>query len=279
MCFVLRQLLITVELFASLSAQSALFEERFDRGIPSTWTHELLGVGADVWRAGTSPSTNSGDAYHEYFCTNGTLLRDNRLVTPAVDLRGLDDAQLQWNDEQVLPTWRLLNAVEASVGGGAFTTIYTVTRTTPGRVAVTVDLGAFVGRADVRFGFRYRGDIANEWRIDDVRVTTSQPVHAVRNLVAGASADFVVAGAVAGSAVAIGMSLQGPGPVPTAFGAIHLTPPIVLFPTLTVGVSGTVALPVPIPTGVVGLAVWTHAIELQPPSTVRLTNAVTSSVR
>lgn len=275
----LRSLATSLVLVICPPAQNVLFEERFDRGIPAAWTQDLLGVGADIWRAGTNPSTNDTDAYHEYFCTNGTLLRDNRLVTPAIDLRGLRDATLTWDDFQVLPTWRQLNAVEVSIGGGPFSTIYAVTATSAGGTTLAVDVSALAGRPDVRFGFRYRGDIANEWRIDNVRITTSHPVLSIRGLTAGATAEFRVDGASAGSAVTIALSLHGPGPLATLFGDVFLTPPVVLLPSLTAGANGVVALPIPIPASASGLPLWTHAVVLMPSSTARLTNAVASSVR
>ncbi len=275
----LRSILAAASLAGAPLAQNTLFLEGFDSGIPPTWTQELLGVGADVWLAGTNATTKSADVYHEYFCTNGTLLRDNRLVTPVIDLRGLRDAALRWDDFQVLPTWRNLNAVEVSVAKGPFTVIHTVTGATGGLRPVAVDVSMAAGRADVRFGFRYRGDIANEWRIDNVRVTTSQPVHSIRGLVAGSTASFDIVGLVSGSAVVLGLSLSGEGPIPTFFGDVLLSPPLFLLPTIVAGASGAVSLAVPIPNDIARVPVWTHGIEFQPSLTVRLTNAVVTTIR
>lgn len=262
-----------------LLAQNTLFLEAFDAGLPASWQHQVLGLGADTWLTARNPASGSVDAYHEYFCTNGTLLRDNRLVTPEIDLRGLAAAQLQWDDTQVLASWRLRNTVEVSVAGGPFTTVYSITRTTNGLVQEVVDLAAFVGQSRVRVGFRYVGDIANEWRIDNVRVTTAQPVLAVRDLAGGATSTFTVVGVAPGGAAIIGVSFGGGGPLPTTFGDVLLTQPLFALPILLGGGSGSASLPVAIPAAGSGLRLWAHSVELPPGGAVNFTNAISALVR
>jgi hypothetical protein len=246
-----------------LPAQNLLFEERFDQGIPRTWSQIQLGFGSDIWFVGTNPVTANPDVYHEYFCNHGTLFRDNRLVTPALDLRGLTDALLTCDDYQALPTWRLRNAIEVSVAGGPWVTLFEVTRTTSGAATIAVDLGAYVGRAGVRLAFHYQGDIANEWRLDNVRVTTSRPVHAVDELRSNRTATFSVEGAQPGNLTAIYVSLQGGGPLPAPFGLVHLSWPIELLSAQFADPQGRSSIAVPIPRGLPGLPVWSQALEFR----------------
>lgn len=265
-------------LCAPLSAQNVLFEEHFAQGLPSTWSQVQLGFGSDRWLTGTSPSTASPDVFHEYFCNHGTLFRDNRLVTPRISLRGLGDAMLRWEDEQVLPTWRWLNEVEVSVSNGPFVPLFRVNGTTSGITSIAVDLSAYLGRRDVRFAFHYQGDIANEWRIDHVRVTTTQPLHRVDDLRSGRTAQFSVSAATPGSAVLTFVSLQGPGPLPAPFELVCLSLPIVLLSAETASAQGTSSTAVPIPLALPGLQVWSQAAELNG-TTLRWTNALELEVR
>jgi hypothetical protein len=261
-----------------LTAQNVLFEEHFEQGLPSTWSQVQLGFGSDRWLTGTSPSTSSPDVFHEYFCNHGTLFRDNRLVTPRISLRGLGDAMLRWEDEQVLPTWRLLNEVEVSVANGPFVPLFRVTGTTSGTTSMAIDLSAYLGRSDLRFAFHYQGDIANEWRIDHVRVTTTQPIHRVADLRTGRTAQFSVSGATPGSVAMIFVSLQGAGPLPVPFELVYLSLPIALLSAETVTAQGTSSISVPIPLALPGLEVWSQGAELSG-GTLRWTNALAMEVR
>lgn len=274
----LRHSLLLLACSAPLSAQNVLFEERFDQGIPRTWSQIQLGFGSDLWFVGTNPLTASTDVYHEYFCNLGTLFRDNRLVTPALDLRGLTDATLACDDYEALATWRLENEIEVSVAGGPWVPIFRVTRTTNGYAPITVDLGPFVGRAGVRIAFHYEGDIANEWRIDNVRVTTSRPVHAVDELRSGRTATFAVRGATPGNLTAIYLSLQGPGPLPASLALVHLSWPIELLSAQLADPAGTTSIAVPIPRGLPGLSVWSQGVELRG-NELLWTNALALEVR
>jgi hypothetical protein len=265
-------------LAAPLTAQNVLFEERFDQGIPRTWSQIQLGFGADVWLAGTNPRTGDRDVFHEYFCNHGTLFRDNRLVSPSLDLRGLTDAMLSCTDEQVLPSWRLLNEIEVSIAGGPWIPIFRVTRLTTGPAVISVDLGAYVGRGHVRIAFHYQGDIANEWRIDDVRITTTRPVHVVDEMRSGRTATFSVSGATPGNLVAIYVSLQGPGPLPAPFGLVHLSWPLELLSAQLADAAGASSTPVPIPRGLPGLPVWSQGLEIRGQEIV-WTNALAVEVR
>lgn len=259
--------------------QNVLFEENFDQGIPPGWTQIQRGWTHDAWRPGRNPATNDPDVFHEYFCNHGTLFRDNMLVTPPIDLRGFTAAVFRCDEYQVLPTWRLLNRIEIAAGGGAFVPVHTVTGSIPGPGVITVDLVPFLGQADVRIGFRYQGDIANEWRIDNVRVTTPQPLHTITGLAAGGVATFAVRGVAPGNLVLIGLSLTGPGPLPAPFGTVALTPPVDLLSVVFAGPAGTVGRTLSIPIAAAGLRLWSQGAELLPDDTLRWSNALARTVQ
>lgn len=259
-------------------AQNVLFEERFDRGIPAEWMQLQRGIGPDRWLAGTNPVTGSADAYHEYFCNHGQLFRDNLLVTPPIGLRGLSQATLVFDDHQILPTWRLYNGVRASLAGGPFVPIHVVTRNTGGIVTVRIDLTPLLGHDDVRFAFHYQGDIANEWRIDNVLVTTLQPVLQLTNLAAGRAAQVSLRG-TPGNACFVGFSFSGPGPLATPVGQLLLTPPVELLPLVVLDGAGTWSMSLPIPAGLTGVPLWSQAAMVTPGNTVHWSNARFDPVR
>ncbi len=270
---------LALVLAASAPAQNVLFEETFENGLPPTWTQILRSWGGDRWLPGVNFQTQARDVFHEYFCAHGFYYRDNLLVTPPIDLRGFADATFRCDQYQTFPTSRQLNRVEVSTNGITFQPVYTETGTWSGPGTITVDLTPFLGQRTVHIAFHYQGYVANEWRIDNVRVTTTQPVLAIDSLVAGTTATFAVRGAVPGNAVLVGISLHGAGPVPTPFGDVLLSAPIGLLPIHIADQAGRVAVPKPIPAGLTGLSVWSHAAALQPNGTVRWSNALFRSVQ
>lgn len=268
------RLLLVLVLAAPALAQNVLFEERFDTGIPATWIQLQGGWTGDRWLPGIHPVTGNRDAWHEYFCAHGSFFRDNILVTPPIDLRGLNNATLTWDDYQVFPTSRMLNQVRVSVAGAAWVAVHTITTTQSGASTISVPLDQFAGQAPVNIGFHYKGYIANEWRIDNVRVTTTQPVHTIDGLASPGTATFAVRGATPGRVVLMGLSFHGAGPTPTPFGPVLLGLPISLQPIQIAGPGGTVSETKTIPAGFTGLQLWGQGAELQLDNTVRWTNLV-----
>src|SRR5262245_17147963 len=212
---------------APLLGQNVLFSEGFTAGIPATWSHLTLATSVDVWSPGLDPITNNPTAFHEWFCHSGLDFRDNILVTPRIDLSGFTFAEFRCKQHQIFPLQRMLNRVEVSTNGGlTFTPVYTETGTWSGPGFINISLNQWAGLSDVRIGFHYQGFVANEWHIDDVRVTTPQSVLDVQNVVAGFPTNYSITGAEPISIVAIGVSLAGAGPIPTPWGTLYLTPEI-----------------------------------------------------
>ncbi len=87
-------------------------------------------------------------------------------------------------------------------------------------------------------------------------------VYEVRDFDAGATATFRVNGATPGSALFFAASLTGEAPLPTPFGVVNLSPPIILLPFVVVGASGEAELEATLPPGATGLVMFTQAVEL-----------------
>lgn len=255
------------------NAQALLFAEDFANGIPPTWTHLSLGVPIDPWSAGTSPATNSPDVFHEWFCNHGGLTRDNVLITPAIDLTGFVQADFSCVQHQMFPLQRSVNRVEVSTdGGNSFTTLYDETGTWSGPGTIQASLDAYAGLPDVRIAFHYIGAVANEWRIDDVRITTSQPALDITNLTAGSNAVFTGRACGANALVVFALSIAGGGPLPSPFGLVGLTPPIELLPVVIADTGGNATANLPIPSSAVGIGLHAQLLAWSPSGAIRLSN-------
>jgi hypothetical protein len=254
-------------------AQNVLFAEDFTNGIPATWSNRHLGIAMDPWRPGIGPTTSSPDVFHEWFCAHGFYFRDNLLVTPRIDLSGFSRVDFSCTQHQTSPLQRNVNRVEVSTDGGQnFTVVYTETGTWSGPGTIQVRLNAYAGLPDVRIAFHYQGTIANEWRIDDVRVTTPQPVHSVSGLTAGNTATLSLSGTAPNIGVLMGMSLSGPGPVPTPYGNVGLTPPVSLHFLITNAI-GSTSMTIPVPASALGITLFSQAAALFSNGHIDLSNS------
>ena len=56
------------------------------------------------------------------------------------------------------------------------------------------NMDAFAGLPAVQVALHYKGTVANNWWVDEVRVLTTNPVYKIRHLVAGSTARFEVRG-------------------------------------------------------------------------------------
>jgi len=91
---------------------------------------------------------------------------------------------------------------------------------------------------------------------------TGNPVLSILNLVEGETTRVAVGNCSAGDVVQVAASLYGPGPISTVYGAIHLTPPLMSFPSLTANQGGVASMTASVPMGSGGLSVWLHAVDL-----------------
>ena len=118
--------------------------------------------------------------------------------------------------------------------------------------------------------------VANDWSIDNVRVTTSALFHQVTNLVQGQTASFAVTGGAPGNSVLVALSPFA-GPIPTPWGNLNLSIPIITLPTLTVDANGRAATNIPVPPGLAGIRLYGQVMEFGFPlgSVVNISNSLT----
>jgi hypothetical protein len=244
-------------------AQNVVFEEGFQSGIPATWTNIHSGSSSDVWMAGYGAVNGSPDIRHEFYCNHGSAWRDNNLVSPPIDLRGLTRATFTCEQFQQYPLSINYNAVEVSTDGGqTFTVLHQLIAPPAGYSVINVDMDAYAGLPSVQIGLHYRGYVANDWNVDNVRVLTANPLYSIQNLVAGSTATLQVRGAGAGHTVLLGVSFAGAGPVTTPFGAVNMSRPIVRLPIQVADANGEVSLGLRVPAGFTGRTIWSQAIEI-----------------
>lgn len=101
------------------SAQTVLFEENFDAGIPANWANIQLGYHGDIWESGFKLVNGSKDVHHEGWCDHGFYFRDNILRSPPIDLTGVTNVTFEAEQFQSLAHLMFYNAIEVSTDGGA----------------------------------------------------------------------------------------------------------------------------------------------------------------
>ncbi len=153
--------------------------ESFEDGVPPTgWFVMTAGV-ASTWEQ-TTTAANSGAASAAVFYGPQGAMQDEWLVLPAIDLSGAVAPSLEFYEMQAY--WdsyglrhHIMVSTTSQTDPGAFTSLVTWT---PGNHSIgssygeptLVDLASLAGEAVIYLAFRYEGDWADDWLIDDVRV-------------------------------------------------------------------------------------------------------------
>jgi hypothetical protein len=160
-----------------ISSRLTLVEESFETAVPPAgWTIMTTGVSYTWAQTGNLANTGDYSAYVRY--GNPGLFQDEWLVTPALDATGLSTLTLEWaENESYWADWGLEHLIMVSTtvpdDPGAFSTVLSMTPAThsiSGWSAMTVDLSAYAGTSNIYVAFRYRGDYADDWYVDDVRI-------------------------------------------------------------------------------------------------------------
>ena len=259
--------------------QNIFFDEGFGTGIPPTWTQTFMGFAEPWYWTSAGVTKGTPDVYYEFFCNNGFSFRNTILRSPSIDLSGLTNATFECAQYQLFPLNRFYNVVKVTTNNGAsYTDLYQETGTWSGTGVISVNLNVYAGNPNVRLAFHYQGTVANEWRIDDVRILTTNPVYSIGNLASGQTATFTVNGAAPGNEVQIGVSFDGAGPVPTPFGNVNLTPPIHVLASLVAGPTGQATYSLPIPPGAQGGVFYTQAAEINTDGTLDLSNSMVRTI-
>ena len=176
---------------STLGAQQNWFSEDFDTFPPAGWSVADNGVGG--WTDGSAFTSQlyiiPEMAWHDEYVGQA----DSTLTSPSIDLSGAGSTVwLHWTDMLRFQT-RLANhpsstgngtcELELSVDGGStWINIWNSTRETGQMKSQHVDLSPVSGQPSVILRWRYTGDQAHHWGIDEVRVDES-PYGVVRTRV------------------------------------------------------------------------------------------------
>jgi len=159
-------------------AQDLLGPEDFSSGVPPTgWIQVDVGGTSNVWTANTSrPSPGSGGNAAFFDDYNGA--NDVWLISSAIDASSVSTLSLAYWDNVNYATYVDVNEVYYSTdyagsgdpGAATWTLVNSTAGTEDTWVENTFDISGAAGAASLYIAFRYAGDYASEWYIDDVRV-------------------------------------------------------------------------------------------------------------
>ncbi len=156
-------------LAAHAAAQTTVLTEDFNAGVvpPIGWTQ--INNGNSVgWRADSSGSM----AMH----SDERGWNDNVLLTPSMDLSALSQVFLHGVQGQNFAAWRDQNLIEVSLDGGlTFENLYEEQAPDGQGIGFEVDLSAYAGAPGLQIGWRYLGNYANEWFLDQISVDDIAP--------------------------------------------------------------------------------------------------------
>jgi uncharacterized membrane protein len=165
------------------SGPPVVFSEGFDSGIPGTWSVEddTGGGGVAVWRdddpgnrtnrTGGSGTFTIADSYYFF-----NFPMDTSLVTPPIDLSGVDDPVLLFKtDFQIYPfSSAEIGDVDVSLDGGATWPINVFRHEEAdgdltGPATITVPISAAANQPNVQLRFHYYNAYYDSWwQVDDV---------------------------------------------------------------------------------------------------------------
>ncbi|TAH37064.1 MAG: hypothetical protein EYC70_08780 [Planctomycetota bacterium] len=119
------------------------------------------------------------------------------------------------------------------------------------------------------------------FHFDGVAIDTPafRPIMSVDNPVAGQVARLNVVNCAPGNNVVIAYSINGPGPVNSPYGTVHLTPPINQLMPIPADAQGEVHLNVTVPPGLSGRTVWAQSLEVTGPGAGNLSNPLAVSIQ
>jgi len=278
-------------LAAPAAAQAALqqpFHSIYTLTFPPTdWANLPTGTGATVWQEAvqtgtTGLSTLTSNAAVHVPSTAGTTY-DSRLVTPLLDLSGLTAPKLSF-DHEIVGAVRMahhpnsvangLARVDFSTNGGTtWTPAWEFDGLSDGTFNEFVDLAPLAGLTGVRLSFRYFGENAHVWAVDNVVLhegATPAPAFGLVGTLAGGSPVIIQAGRMAPSSSVVFMfSNNGPGPFSApSLGTLSITPPFFISPPMPVSGSGAFAFTTLVPNALSGATLFAHAIEVESSGTL-----------
>lgn len=160
-----------------LGSRLTLVEESFETAVPPAgWTTMTTGNSFSWMQSTSLANTGAASAYVPYGPIGAW--QDEWLVTPALDATTMSTVTLEFaENEAYWASWGLEHNIMVSTtvpdDPAAFTDVLTMTpanHSIVGWTMVSVDLTAYAGMDNIYIAFRYQGDYADNWYIDDVRV-------------------------------------------------------------------------------------------------------------
>jgi hypothetical protein len=157
--------------------RATLIEEGFEASVPPAgWT--IMTTGVDYTWDQTTSAANSGEASAVVYYGAPGNFQDEWLVTPALDASSYSSLTLEFAEaESYWASYGLYHNIMVSTtvadDPGAFTAVATYTpsnHTIESWQMTEVDLSAYAGMSNIYVAFRYQGDWADDWYIDDVRI-------------------------------------------------------------------------------------------------------------
>jgi len=161
--------------------EAVLINEGFENATfpPTGWaTFNVDGGGTQWVRSTTTPHTGAASAYHQYSSAGA---QDGWLITPQLTLLGGVSSLVFWQrDTYSVGSFYDYHGVLITTDADPNPATATYTELWEADIATTwtettIDLSAYAGQ-QVYLAFRYTGDDADDWRIDDVVVNSEAPV-------------------------------------------------------------------------------------------------------
>ncbi|MBE0638697.1 MAG: choice-of-anchor J domain-containing protein [Bacteroidales bacterium] len=157
------------------------FSENFESLPPEGWEAYNVDGGGEEWGPSTAQNHTPGgttSAFHDFGLSG--YMEDGWMVTPAINLPEFYSVQLSFWSYNLWPTYYFKNSVLVSTGSGNpadgdFIEVWAATAVTSEWEQTEIDLSNYAGNA-VYIAFRYEGDDAHAWHLDDVMVDGSAPV-------------------------------------------------------------------------------------------------------
>lgn len=157
------------------------FFEDFETLPPMGWEAYNMDGAGEEWGPSSNQNHTPGgttSAFHDYGLSG--YMEDGWLVTPAIELPEFYDVQLSFWSFNNFPTYYYKNSVLVSTGSGDpasgdFVEVWAAESVTASWEQTIVDLSTLSGQT-VFIAFRYEGDDAHGWYLDDVLVEGSLPV-------------------------------------------------------------------------------------------------------
>lgn len=162
--------LLPILLAAPAFAQQSFLSEDFESGMvpPTGWTEFNNGNSAG-WEPNTGQLYGVTHAFHDDY----TGYNDNSLMSPQMDLSAATAVWAHCSQYITYASWRDHHYVDVSLDNGVTFVTVLDDLSGDGESALTADIGAYAGINGVNVAYRYTGDYASEWSIDNVEVNDS----------------------------------------------------------------------------------------------------------